>query len=583
MEKRPGKGVAVARVLAQLRPVRKLCVAVILLTIMVGGVGAVMPLLRKQLVDLVLGGPGPGVLRSLVTTVIFMVVLEFAMEGLQFLATILSSRLRQGLTLGLFNGALTKLFRNDLAAQQNEKTGGLLHRLHYGVFGFTEAAFDAAVHLLPGICFMIGAVGLMLSLDWRLSLITISLACLPVVFSYIAARVLALSEAETMERWQKAYGRLYEGLSLFKIIKALCIEDAERHRYIDQLKAIQRISRISERQESFYNGAKRLTSFLASVLVYGYGGYRVIQGELTLGTVVAFAAYTEAMFAPMLGLAGTYEKFRKATVHLQGIFKVLDTEPKVLDAQDAVTPAGVQGRLAFEQVCFSYNGDRPPVLNNVSFVINPNETVALVGRSGSGKTTVADLLCRFHDPNSGRVTVDGVDLRQLPQAWWRRQIGLVLQDNLLFEGTIWENIACSRPGATEAEIIRAAQIAHAAEFIDALPDRYQTHLGEMGAKLSAGERQRIAIARAMLSDPPILIFDEASSNLDARSERIINRTMRELRQGRTMIVIAHRKSTIKTADVVLMVQDGQIVERGRYADLLAQRGHFFDLMREMED
>jgi ABC-type multidrug transport system fused ATPase/permease subunit len=283
----------------------------------------------------------------------------------------------------------------------------------------------------------------------------------------------------------------------------------------------------------------------------------------------------------MLGLADMYESLQMVAVHLKAIFGFIDKESTVVEKKHAVELAKVSGNVVFDSVSFGYKDDQP-VLKGVSFEAHRGETVALVGPSGAGKTTLCDLLCRFYDPTSGAVIVDGVDLRDVTLDSLRSSIGVVLQDTALFNDTVYNNIAYARPDATEDEVRRAARIARADVFIDQLADKYESNVGERGCKLSAGQRQRIAIARAVLADPAILIFDEATCNLDAESERLVQRALRELGKTKTIFVIAHRLSTIRHADQILVVKDGEIKERGTHTSLLALGGVYASMVTEQQ-
>jgi ATP-binding cassette subfamily B protein len=568
------------RILAILRPDRKACLVVIAITIVMGFAAAVLPLLRKEVIDLITGG-GPGAWVGLIVVLATMVGLETVKEATQCWASFLSNRVRRRTALRLFSGILEGIFQRDLARHQDQKSGELLNRIHRGVYGFTEGVFDATLNLLPAIVFVVAAAGFMVWLDWKLTLVVLGFAWIPAWISFKTGSALRDKERAVSERWEKAYGRLSEGLSLFKIVKAFCMEQHERRRCLDELKEVQELDLSASRYDNVSASAKRLISFLTQVVILGYGGYLVMNGEMTYGTVAAFSGFADALFAPMLGLAGTYEHLQKARVHLENVLEFLETQPQLQDAPDAAIPDRLAGHLVFEDVTFGY-GDNGPVLKGVNLEIKPGQTVALVGLSGSGKTTLADLACRFRDPGSGRVTIDGVDLRQVPQRWWRQQVGLVLQDNRLFAGTIRENIVYGKPDATDDEVAAAAAAAHAAEFINARPQGYDTELGEGGAGLSGGEMQRLAIARALIKRPLIVVLDEATSNLDIMAELAVKAAMEELRKERTVLVIAHRLSTVRNADVICFLENGEIVEQGTYDELMARQGSFSSLVKAGE-
>jgi len=319
-----------------------------------------------------------------------------------------------------------------------------------------------------------------------------------------------------------------------------------------------------------------LLSAVALAVVLGYGGHLYFNGDVTIGTLFAFMLYVQNFFDPVQQLSQLYNTFLSATAALDKIMDVLDEEPEVLDAQDAIVLPEVEGHVRFEDVRFSY-GTGPEVLHGLDLDVPPGTTVALVGHTGAGKSTIAKLLARFYDPTAGRITIDGHDLREVEQASLRRQLGIVPQEGFLFAGTVTENIAFGRPGAAPDEVVRAAQAVGAHEFILRLEDGYETQLQERGSRLSLGQRQLVALARALLADPRILILDEATSSVDIGTEQKIERALRLLLAGRTAFIIAHRLSTIRDADLIVVLEQGRIVEQGSHEELLRRRGLYTSL------
>jgi ATP-binding cassette subfamily B protein len=317
-------------------------------------------------------------------------------------------------------------------------------------------------------------------------------------------------------------------------------------------------------------------SSAATAVVLGYGGYLAFNGNISIGVLVAFLGYLANFFDPVQQLSQLYNTFLSAVAALDKITDLMDEEPEVQDADDAVELAHIDGRVAFKDVRFAY-GRGPEVLHGIDLDVPAGTTVALVGHTGAGKSTIAKLLARFYDPTAGRITIDGDDLRHVHQLSLRHQLGIVPQEGFLFAGTVAENIAFARPGATREQVVAAASAVGADEFIERLEDGYETQLGERGSRLSLGQRQLVAFARALLADPRILILDEATSSVDIGTERKIEAALRRLLHGRTAFIIAHRLSTIRDADLIVVLENGLVVEQGTHDELMTAQGLYTSL------
>jgi subfamily B ATP-binding cassette protein MsbA len=315
---------------------------------------------------------------------------------------------------------------------------------------------------------------------------------------------------------------------------------------------------------------------IGTFLVLWFGARMVLNGSLSAGSLVVFILYLGKMYKPMQELSKMTDSYSKALVGYERIEEILETENDVKDTRGARTAPRFKGEIEFDKVSFSYSEDTP-VLEDVSFKIRAGQVAAFVGPTGAGKTTIISLIPRFYDPQSGVVKIDGTDIKRYKQRSLRHQISFVLQETVLFHGPIWQNIAYGKPGASRAEILRAAELANATEFIDRMPDGYNTMVGERGMTLSGGQRQRIAIARAIIRNTPILVLDEPTSGLDAGSEKLVGEALDRLMAGKTTITIAHRLSTIRNADVIFVIKDGRIVETGNHEELISARGLYSEL------
>ncbi|MCJ7621284.1 MAG: ABC transporter ATP-binding protein/permease, partial [Anaerolineae bacterium] len=423
---------------------------------------------------------------------------------------------------------------------------------------------------------LVGILLAMLVLNWRLALVSFSVLPIMILstvfFSGRARRAFRL----TRKTIGGVSAELEENIAGVKVAQAFSREQANVEAF-RQVSAANRDANVTA--ESITAAFAPTLDVLATVgvaIVVGFGGYLVLNNLATVGIIVAFVQYVRRFFEPVRAISMIWANLQSAIAGGERIFELLDTPPAIVDAADAVELPSIEGRIAFEDVCFEYHpGER--VLEDVDLVAEPGQTVALVGPTGTGKTTVINLIGRFYDVCGGRVTVDGHDVREVSHASLRSQMGIVLQDTFLFSGTVMENIRYGRLDASDEEVVEAAKLANAHDFITRLQQGYQTELTEQASNLSQGQRQLISIARAVLARPRILIMDEATSSVDTRTELLIQSALSELLQGRTSFVIAHRLSTIRDADQVIFIQDGRIAERGTHEELLAKQGLYHDL------
>jgi ATP-binding cassette subfamily B protein len=474
----------------------------------------------------------------------------------------------------------TTLFRHlqqlSLGFYERNRTGVIISRLTNDIEALDQLVTEGVTALVKNTLLLVGSAAILFVLDWRLALATL------VVFP-----AMAVATALFRSRSSRAYRAVRERLGL---VTATLAEDIAGIRVLQSFTREKSSMRRFREVNAHYREANQRTVFLsglyfpfvdflssaATAVVLGYGGYLVSDGSLTVGTLFAFIGYLTNFFDPVQELSQLYNTFLSATAALDKIMDVLDEEPDVRDRADSRELARARGDVGFEDVRFGY-GSGPEVLHGIDLHVPAGTTVALVGHTGAGKSTIAKLLARFYDPRSGRITIDGVDLREVSQESLRRQLGIVPQEGFLFAGTVRENIAFGRPTASPEEVVAAAQAVGAHEFVMRMEHGYETELGERGHRLSLGQRQLVAFARALLADPRILILDEATSSVDIGTERRIEHALRRLLVGRTAFIIAHRLSTIRNADLIVVLEHGRIVEQGSHEQLLARRGLYTSL------
>ena len=497
--------------------------------------------------------------------------------------TMVRNRVLQNAAMRLVCDLRIQLFAHlqtlSLRYFDNTHTGETVSRVSQDTGEVYTLTNGFLINLIADSVTVVAVVGFLFYVDWRLAAATCCVMPL-FVFNYLYNRRRMREESRTHRKnWDRVMGFLHEKVSSARVIKAFVREQGEITAFSSGINEdFFNYSRIVMRNTKLAVIADLLGS-IGALIVLGYGGWLVIKGQMGVGTLVAFNAYIAFVFPPIVRFVDLATIFQRAITGMENVFKLLDTKPEVADAPDATALPPLRGDVEFRDVSFDYSMDKsipggPRTLRDISFTVKAGQVAAIVGPSGSGKSSIINLLARFYDPVSGEVLVDGRDLRRATADSFRRQIGIVLQENVLFSGTLEDNLKYGRPEATRDEIVEAAKVANAHDFIMRLPDGYSTVVGERGAQLSGGQRQRIAIARAVIKNPRILIFDEATSALDMQSERLIQEAMERVMAGRTTFVIAHRLSTIQKADLILVMGEGRLVERGTHAQLLSAGGPY---------
>jgi ATP-binding cassette subfamily B protein len=496
--------------------------------------------------------------------------------GMSYLQTYLTGWVGERILADLRNKLFGHLQRLSLGFFERNRAGVIISRLTNDVEALDQLVTDGVTSLVQNTLTLVGTAILLFVLDWELALAT--LAVIPLMFvATVIFRVRSTRAYRAVrERLGLVTATLAEDIAGMRMVQAFTREQQN----VENFRVVADRYRESNMQTVVLNGwyfpFVDLLSSVALAVVLGYGGHLYFQGSVTLGTLFAFMLYVQNFFDPVQQLSQLYNTFLSATAALDKIMDVLDEDPTVVDEPGAVALPEVQGHVRFEDVRFSY-GTGPEVLHGLELDVPPGTTVALVGHTGAGKSTIAKLLARFYDPTAGRLTIDGHDLRDVTQDSLRRQLGIVPQEGFLFAGTVTENIAFGRPDASPEDVVRAAQAVGANDFILRLEDGYETQLQERGSRLSLGQRQLVALARALLADPRILILDEATSSVDIGTERKIEQALRLLLAGRTAFIIAHRLSTIRDADLIVVLEYGQIVEQGSHDELMERRGLYTSL------
>jgi ATP-binding cassette subfamily B protein len=563
------------RALEFARPERVAVGAILCLTLGIAGINAIEPLALKWIFD-ELGASTSW--RVLMPMLLLLASLALGREVLGWFSNWLTWRTRLRIHYALLDATVERIHLLPLSFHTTEGVGAIMTRLDRSIQGFIGAITDIAFNILPSFLYLVIAIVVMVRLDWRLALLMVAFAPLPALIAHCAAPEQVRRERDLLGRWARIYSRFNEVLSGIATVRSFAMEDAEKQRFLRDVGDANRVVIRGVRIDSGVTAAGNVVVTAARVTAIAVGSAFVINGQATVGTLVALLAYVGGLFGPVQGLSGVYQTLRRASVSLDEVFKILDSQEFLADAPDAEEVQGVQGNVRFDGVCFAYEGARVQLLDKIDLDVKAGEHIALVGPSGAGKTTLMSLLQRFYEPTQGAIYIDGKDLRKLKQRSLRRQIGTVLQDPLLFKDTVRNNIAYGRPEATMEEIEAAARAANAHNFITHLPEGYDTTVGERGNRLSTGERQRVAIARALLKNPAIVILDEATSALDAESEELVQEALGRLLEGRTTFIIAHRLVTVAKADKILVMKSGSIIETGTHRELLARNGYYAKLV-----
>jgi ATP-binding cassette subfamily B multidrug efflux pump len=565
------------RLLKFVKPYRLSVFLAMILMLLSSGASVAGPYLLKVALD---SGLGAGSLPTLRNVVIIYLVLALIQWGATYGRVNLMVRIGQSIIYDLRERLFEHLQQLSLSFYSRYSVGRVITRVINDVGVLREFLTWAVLAIARDLFVLVGIVVAMLSMDLRLSLLTF--ATLPImVVATIAFRKQARENYRRVRSaisWVNSV--LAENINGVREVQAFSRQEINYHYFKDTVnKNNLDTNLVAARIAAAYPSIIDFLGSLSTALVVWLGGAAVLGAKVTPGVLVAFILYIARFFEPIRDLSRRYDSFQSTMASSERIFGLLDTQVEVEDDPQAIELPAIQGEVSFENVYFNYSDDPAPVLENITFHVQPGETVALVGETGAGKSTLVKLISRFHDPVTGCIRIDGVDLHAVTQQSLRKQMGIVLQDPFLFNGSVTENIRFGRLEATDKEIQAAAKAVGAHEFIMNLRKGYDTSVEEGGVLLSVGQRQLISFARALLADPRILILDEATSSVDTQTERIIQQALATLLKGRTSFVIAHRLSTVVNADRILVIQGGHIVEQGRHSELLAKAGIYYQLYR----
>jgi ABC-type multidrug transport system fused ATPase/permease subunit len=567
------------RLFLLLTPYWKTIIVSALLLVGRAGLELVPPLFQREIIDEIITKRNLSYLGIIITALIGAYALNQLIQiGDNYVRHALGEKFIFDLRVRLY----AYLQKMSLSFFERTSTGELMSRVTNDLSALENFVTHGPALTAVDFMRLIGGAIILFVLDWRLAaLVMIPVPILALAFRHYNTKIRPVYR-RVRARLGDINAKLQDNLSGIRVIQAFAREDIEYQRFSKESERYYQARVKGIRYWSIFFPAIRFFGAMGTVIVLGVGSIMVVKDQMSLGTLVAFIAYIASIYDPINRLTEVDNIFQEAIAAGERIFELLDETVEVKDAPDAIGLPVIRGEMVFDQVHFKY-GSGDPVLHDISFTMAPGEVVALVGPSGAGKTSIANLICRFYDPVKGRVSVDGYDLRNIKMTSLRRQVAVVLQDSFLFNNTVAQNLHYGKPDATEDELIAAARAANAHDFIMQLPDGYGTEIGERGVRLSGGQKQRLALARAILADPRILILDEATSSVDAEAEYLIQQALERVLKGRSALVIAHRLSTVRNADKIIALDRGRIVEVGSHDELMQRDGLYSQLYQRQTE
>ncbi len=562
------------RFISYYKPHKKLFAIDMFFALLLSVFDLVFPIFTRRLINEVIP---EGNMRILLNWTIIMLLIIFLRYISQYIIAyyghILGVRIERDMRKDIFVHLQTLPF----SYYDNNKTGHIMSRIVNDLRDITELAHHGPEDLFISLVMLVGSFIILLQIEWRLTLIIFSFIPLMLLYSIKKRNKMESSFREVRKKIADVNAQLENSISGIRVAKAFTNEEYEIEKFNEGNEAFSDARKNSYKVMAEFTSGINLMSSILNLLVISIGGYFVYLNIIDLGDLFAYTLYVNFFMQPIRRLTEFTQQYQDGMTGFERFMEVMNISPNIIDNPNAIEAKDIKGDISFKDVSFSYNNGSKKVLDNINFYVPRGKTVAIVGPSGVGKTTLCHLIPRFYEVTEGKIMIDGVDIRDYTLKSLRQNIGIVQQDVFLFTGTIRENIQYGNPNSTEADIIEAAKKSKIHEFIESLPFNYETYIGEKGIKLSGGQKQRISIARLFLKNPPILILDEATSSLDTETEMLIQESFKELSKGRTTLIIAHRLSTIKNADTIIVLTDDGIKEIGTHEELLALKGVYFNL------